>query len=316
MRQRADPPRGVPFWCASAPAAGAVEAAARRAARARALCRRISRERGRSRARDGCRGPERRPGPRRRRFSRGPPGTKSVAAKARSLARLSPEEFEPLGDWPELSAAAGFLSASGLEHSRGIPTSFGWISTPPAGALSPELRSDPSRCGAPHGPDGSRSHDRHSGFRRDGEPAGPRGRRGRAAVLLRQPRRLRLLSERAARSERAWKRGGRPRPRNERRRNRDVGRPRGSAGRRARRQDRRGESPRRQPLVLGNRAGDLRPGVGEAEPARCARRQPEPGDLRAVLEPLRRRLGAGDGVLAIDRSTQSARHDGLRLVGQ
>jgi subtilisin family serine protease len=43
------------------------------------------------------------------------PGTKGVAAKARSLARLSPEEFEPLGDWPELSAAAGFLSASGLE---------------------------------------------------------------------------------------------------------------------------------------------------------------------------------------------------------
>jgi subtilisin family serine protease len=43
------------------------------------------------------------------------PGTKSVAAKARSLARLSPEEFEPLGEWPELSAAAGFVSASGLE---------------------------------------------------------------------------------------------------------------------------------------------------------------------------------------------------------
>ncbi len=40
---------------------------------------------------------------------------KTVSAKMRSLARLAPTEFEPLGDWPGLPAAAGFVSASGLD---------------------------------------------------------------------------------------------------------------------------------------------------------------------------------------------------------
>jgi subtilisin family serine protease len=41
--------------------------------------------------------------------------------KAAALARLSPDELELLADWPDLSAAAGIVSAAGLEKLRSDP---------------------------------------------------------------------------------------------------------------------------------------------------------------------------------------------------
>ncbi|MDQ2870358.1 MAG: S8 family serine peptidase [Acidobacteriota bacterium] len=44
-----------------------------------------------------------------------------LGARRRALSRLLPDDFEPLSNWKSLSAAAGVLSARGLERLRGDP---------------------------------------------------------------------------------------------------------------------------------------------------------------------------------------------------